>query len=878
MGMRQALLLLPLLAAGPLCAQEVSGALEGRVVTASGQPVEGAEITVSGTALQGERSGTTVSPGRFTFRSLPAGSYTVAVRRIGYVPVRFNGVLVRLGSTTSLGEVRLEAQAVGMAEIVVVAPRPAIDPVSTATGAVLDSSQFLSLPTQRDFRAIIPFVAEANASDFGDGVNIAGTTGLESAYYVDGMNVTVGGGSSIELPFNFVREIQVLTGGYEAEYGRSLGGIVNVVTPSGGNELHAEAFGFFTNDALEATPKVGLGEPEPSGFSRYDVGLSVGGPIRRDRLWYFVAYNPTFARQEAALPALSDLRGTEVHHLLAGKLTWRAGSRTDVTFTLLGDPSTQNTVTGALDLLPLTEEPGVVLGRRTGGGTTAAAQVRHELGPGTQLDVSLSRLDRRLDIGPRTGSTELVALTRLDDFTTNVSSGAFGFAERSREHRTAARAALTLLRGAHAVKLGAEFENNSYSDDIVTSLISRVDTDVYDWIQQRIEGRVRNRVPTVYAQDAWEAHPRLRVSAGLRWAAEHMSGDAGPSRTIGSELSPRLGVVYQPGELGSQRLFGSAGRFFEQVKPFGQVIWNAEGSTTIREFAQNPLADSAGGVLLSEFDLSAVPVTPGLRGQHFDQFTVGYERRIGRALQVGIRGTHRVLRWAIEDGFAPGDSVYRMGNPGRGPLAAMPRARQRYQALVLTVERSTPGRLYLLASYVLSRNEGNYTGLFATDYLQPAPNSGPQYDVPDLAINADGLLPNDRTHVAKIAASYRIPAGVVVGGLLTVASGTPRSEFGTSVAGAPYVTFVRPRGSAGRTPAIWSLDLHAAWDVPVAAGTRIRPRLVLDVFGVGSPRRAVLYDQLHFLDPEGTQVDPNFGAVRHYQAPMSARAGVAVAF
>src|SRR4051812_7661658 len=231
MGMRQALLLLLLLVAGPLYAQEVSGALEGRVVTTSGQPVEGAEVTVSGMALQGDRSGTTVSSGRFTFRSLPGGSYTVAVRRIGYVPVQFNGVLVRLGSTTSLGEVRLEAQAVGMAEIVVVAPRPAIDPVSTATGAVLDSSQFLSLPTQRDFRAIIPLVAEANASDFGDGVNIAGTTGLETAYYVDGMNVTVGGGSSIELPFNFVREIQVLTGGYEAEYGRSLGGIVNVVTP-----------------------------------------------------------------------------------------------------------------------------------------------------------------------------------------------------------------------------------------------------------------------------------------------------------------------------------------------------------------------------------------------------------------------------------------------------------------------------------------------------------------------------------------------------------------------------------------------------------------------------------------------------------------------
>ncbi len=872
------LLVLSLGVVDGLRAQEVSGALEGRVATPQGQAIEDAEITVAGPALQGGRTGVTDPRGRFTLGSLPAGSYAVDIRRIGYVPVRFVGVLVRLGSTSSLGEVRLEAQAVGIGEIVVVGTRPVIDPVSTATGAALDSSQFLSLPAERDFRALIPFVAEANASDFGDGVNIAGATGLESAYYVDGMNVTVGPGSSIELPFNFVREIQVLTGGYQAEYGRSLGGIVNVVTPSGGNEFRAQGVGFFTSDRLQASRKVGVGQAEAVGYSRYDLGLSVGGPIRRDRLWYFVAYNPTFAREDAALAALADRPGSEVHHLLAGKLTWRAGPRADLTFTVVGDPSTHNTVTGSLDLLPLTVEPGVALGRRTTGGIAAAAQARYELGANAQLSFAVSRLGHRFELGPRTGSTELVSLTRTDDFTVNVSSGAFGYAETSREHRTAARAALTFLRGAHTMKLGAEYEDNSYSTGFVTSLVFRVGESAYDWIRQRFAARVRNRVPTVYAQDSWEASPRLRVNAGLRWEAEHLSGDDGPSRTIGSQLSPRLGVVYQPGELGSQRMFASAGRFFEQLKPFGQAFWNGEGTSTIVEFPQDPLVDSMNGVLLSGFDFSAVPLTPDLRGQYFDQFTVGYERRVGRALKVGVRGTRRVLRWAIEDGFAPGDSVYRMGNPGRGPLATMPRARQRYQALVLSVERSTPGRLYLLASYVLSRNEGNYTGLFATDYLSPGPNAGPQYDVPDLMINADGLLPNDRTHVAKIAASYRVGARAVLGGFLTLASGTPRSEFGTSTAGAPYKTFVRPRGSAGRTPAIWSLDLHAAYELPVAASSRVRPRLLLDVFDAGNPRAELLYDQQHYLDPEGTQVNPNFGAVTRFQAAMSARAGIAVDF
>jgi hypothetical protein len=150
--------------------------------------------------------------------------------------------------------------------------------------------------------------------------------------------------------------------------------------------------------------------------------------------------------------------------------------------------------------------------------------------------------------------------------------------------------------------------------------------------------------------------------------------------------------------------------------------------------------------------------------------------------------------------------------------------------------------------------------------------------VQDLTTNAYGLLPNDRTHVAKVAASYRLDAGATLGGFLTVASGTPRSEYGTSSAGAPYLTFARQRGSAGRTPTIWSLDLHAAYDLPVGGNAGVRPRLLLDVFDVASPRGVLFYEQHRYLDEAGTQVNPNFGAVTRYQAPMSARAGIVVDF
>src|SRR6476659_918633 len=113
-------------AISPLRAQEVTGALEGLVIAGAGETVEGAEIIVEGAVLQGTRGTTTDRRGRFTLRSLPAGAYVVVIRRISYRPVRFEDVPVRLGLTTSLGEVRLEAQTVELAEIVVSGARPVI--------------------------------------------------------------------------------------------------------------------------------------------------------------------------------------------------------------------------------------------------------------------------------------------------------------------------------------------------------------------------------------------------------------------------------------------------------------------------------------------------------------------------------------------------------------------------------------------------------------------------------------------------------------------------------------------------------------------------------------------------------------------------------
>jgi hypothetical protein len=868
-----------------LRAQAVTGSLEGRILSPQREPLENAVVTVGGPFLQGTRSATTDARGHFLLPWLPAGTYRVQLRALGFGPVALRDVRIGLGATASLGDVTLAPQAVQLPEVVVSGARPLIDPTTAAAATVLDSALFLALPTERNFRSLVPLVPEANSSPYGDGVNVAGATGLENGYFVDGIHVTdpMNGDGSVNLPYNFIREVQVTTGGYEAEYGRTQGGVVNVVTNSGGNELHGQVLGFFTGNQLRAAPRWGVGQIRIDKFSQYDVGASLGGPIRRDRLWYYVAYNPTFEGRDVSFPGIGSQRDARTSHLFAAKLTGRLAAATDVTLTVLGDPSRRDFVGTPSTIFPLSAsvtESRAVLGSISEGGTAVALQVRHRLGARVFLAWSLSRLDRRADNIPQTGwPADLAALARFDDHAADTTSGNYGNATRNRTARTAGQASITVLAGEHLVKLGVEYEANTVVFDQLWSFVSK-DVDsagvpTYGWFQGVQHSRAHNAIPTVYAQDAWALSPRLLLKLGLRWEGQFISGDTGVAFWIAPELAPRLGVVFQPGELGAQKVYASVGRFYEEIPLQGPEFWVGLASQLFGTYPQNPLVDTTGGVVQGAAGAGAPP-DRNLRGQYYDEVTAGYERRLGSAFRIGLRGTYRTLRWAVEDGAKDAASAFNMGNPGRGALGYLPRARRNYTALELTLERSG-GPFTFLASYVLSRNWGNYTGLFATDLLAAGDNAGPQFDYPDQTVNATGLLPNDRTHVVKFVGSYRLPMGLTVGTSTLLASGAPLSEYGIGPY-FPYWTFIYPRGTAGRTPTTWNVDLRFAYDVPVSRGSQMRPRVVLDVFNVGNQRRPLTYDQRHYTTQDQSGVNPNYGEVTQYQAPLSARLGMVLNF
>jgi len=213
------------------------------------------------------------------------GEYTVKLSHLSYQEQTIAGVRVRLGQTTTLGDVRLSEQVYEQPAVEVSAKVPLIDPRSTETGGVLNTKEYSALPIERDYRSVATLLPQVSPSYLGDGMNVAGSTGLDNRFLVDGIDVTepVRGATGTALPYNFVQEVEVRTGGYEAEYRSSLGGIVNAITYSGGNQVTGTAFGYYTRNRPTTDPRY-VFQKDPGDFALYDVGFGLGGPVLRDRL------------------------------------------------------------------------------------------------------------------------------------------------------------------------------------------------------------------------------------------------------------------------------------------------------------------------------------------------------------------------------------------------------------------------------------------------------------------------------------------------------------------------------------------------------------------------------------------------------------------
>ena len=338
-----------LLAAGSLMAQTTRGGIQGTIVDEGNQPLPGVTTVVSSDALMGTNTAVSDANGKFRFILLPPGTYKAVFTLPGYQTVEQENITVGVAQTVTLD---VEMRSAFTEEVLVTSEAPVVDVTSTTVGANLGQELIVDLPTGRNFAALTFLAAGATTGGQGQNVNIMGSTGSENRYVVDELDTTdpAYGTIGTNISFNFIQEVQVQTGGYEAEYGGALGGVINMITKSGSNEFHGEVFGYYTGDSFstEAKTSEGRGASRTS-YTDYDIGFDVGGRIIRDKLWFFVALNPntleetftnTVYRLDDTLKQTNEMLPETTANYYAAKLTWQITSGNALTATVIGDPTT----------------------------------------------------------------------------------------------------------------------------------------------------------------------------------------------------------------------------------------------------------------------------------------------------------------------------------------------------------------------------------------------------------------------------------------------------------------------------------------------------------------------------------------------------------
>jgi outer membrane receptor protein involved in Fe transport len=283
--------------------------ISGVVHDQSGALIPGAQAVVASTDTGSQRAVTTDSRGHFLVPQLPPGRYQVTVTKEGFETLVRSGITLTVGQSANLN-LALSVGAINQ-QVTVSSDAPLVDTSNSAVSGVIEERRIQELPLNgRDFTQLALVEAGVQAArttsstvqkGFGERILIAGSKADQTGWLLDGTNIksmsnfgTPGSASGLLLGVDAVREFQVLATNYTAEYGGGSGGLISMVVKSGTNELHGTLFEFHRNDNLDARNYFDLGKPP---FVRNQFGGSLGGPIRRNRTFFFGNYEALRARE-----------------------------------------------------------------------------------------------------------------------------------------------------------------------------------------------------------------------------------------------------------------------------------------------------------------------------------------------------------------------------------------------------------------------------------------------------------------------------------------------------------------------------------------------------------------------------------------------------
>ena len=875
---------------------QTTGSIVGTVSDDSGAPLPGATVEARSPSLQGTKTVVTGADGSYRLSLLPPGSYTVAASlpQFGRAEQTLQVLLVR----NVTADFRLRATA--REEVVVSGEAPVVDSTSTTLGANIDQRVFQRLPTGRDYGSVVqtvPGVSTDVAEPDGESISVYGSSSAENAYLIDGVNTTnlEYGVEGKELNFEFIQEIEVKTGGYEAEYGRSTGGIINVITKSGGNEFHGDAFGYFNDESLQADTK-GVGETLEGaavGFEKQDYGVDLGGYFVKDRLWFFGAYDRVEQTVTNELTA-GPLEGEEVDSKTArdigsAKLTWGFATGHTLVASYIQDPRTDS---GAIDDAnhTLNGEPATFLGRQDFGGRDYSLRWDGLLGPSVAMSAQGARHEERNSISPSTeeGDTIEYIDTRNDNFQT----GGFGLIQKKnfqRDHYLVNATIFSLHH--HEIKTGLEYEEDSAT---VTKRMSggqqvtifenptnaarpiyqhfywttpTATLDPFNAPISQLNASPEHNIWTAYLQDRWSVLPELSLNLGIRWDRQEIIDASGATRiTLDEDFAPRLGVIWTPGRDRRTKVFGSFGLYYEEI-PMDLVIrsFSFERQPNVNNFdpTSNVPDPQADAILDSPTNILGgftEPTDPNIENQYVREIIIGAEREIVPDVALGLKYVYRDYGQVIEDFLCMDDGTYCIGNPGEGIMREIftldyattfpaPDPQRIYRAVQVDVSKRFSDNWQMMASYLWSKLSGNYDGEVAPfTNVGPDPNISAAYDYYDFftdgqnrdVITNRGPLSNDRRHQFKVSGVYVTDFRLSLGLTAYYRTGTPLTRYGFSDAYGRYEFFLSKRGAEGRTPDNYEADVHVGY--PLRLGP-ITVNFLADIFNVLNVQKPVLLDQ-----------------------------------
>lgn len=793
-------LVLGMLAAAPALAQApTTGSVRGVVTDQTGAPLAGAVVSISGPALQGVDNVFTEAGGSYEFDQLPPGIYVLTLSYASAQVSRSN-VLVQLGKVARVN-LRLRADA---GEIIEVRGRaPIVDQGSTKTGVTLSESDMASLPIGRNFDDLLQIAPGAQPDTYG--TSFGGSSSPENSYLIEGTNVTdVGFGlATLTLPTEFLREVEIITGGYGAEYGRSSGGIVNAVTKSGSNELHGSVFGYFTPGALTGDTLSLPSENNSIVFQRDlayrgDFGFEIGGPLIEDTLWFHAGFSPSL--QSVDTDRLNNLhnptpageiayeelarRSNQVPtrtYFFTSKLSYAASPEHRGSVSVFGNPSNNDLIfdefaVGPDEALFIEERKGAVAGvaRWTSDVLDGSGQFEVTLGvqrgrdkqdpalPGGEIQSVRFQETLPLETFGAFDDVPAACMNDLDDGVlncpvTNYQLGGidiFNFEVAWRTGGVATYRHIFEALGRHRVKVGVDFEENSFDSRIAFSGGTRWwSIPDFGWARFRFiqpdpdgdvpcgvdldgdgvpdgrcsvggDGRVADVATTnigAFLQDSWTILPNLTVELGVRYERQALgtaeqivglvdpfTGEAvGESAVTLNNFAPRAGVIYDWTNEGRSRVFGHWGRYFEST-PMALNARGFSGETidiAVFDFAtcsdpfQPATFDCADdGVIFTQQSGGSKLVAPGLGGQYMDEIVLGVEYEPLPDVKVGAVYTHRDLGRAVEDVSPDGGATLVLGNPGEFDADAVADLRERADDARASGDMATADRLDRIAN------------------------------------------------------------------------------------------------------------------------------------------------------------------------------------